>query len=351
MRPCGVFDKTYAKDIAIVRTWQHWTLLLSAIALLFVFPLVAHYYFINLLNNIFVTIIVVLGLQIVTGYAGQISFGQPAFMAVGAFCSAVLTIKFGFSFWLALPLSGIVAGFVGLIGGAPSLRIKGFYLAMATIAIFYVTMWVITHLKITGLAQGLSPPPPKIGNFVFDTDERMYYIILIATLILTFFARNLVRSRMGRVFMAIRDNDLAAEVMGVNLYYYKLLAFFISCFYAGIAGSLLGHWYMLVNAEQFTLLNGIFYIGMIIIGGLGSVPGVYFGVIFLRLLDELMLFSAPTLASMFPWLGMGSAASLSVMAFGLVLILFLIYEPRGVAHRWEIFKASYRLYPFRHSEE
>ena len=350
MRASGVFDKTYEKDIAIVRTWQHWMLLLGTIAFLFTIPLFASYYFINLLNNIFVTVIVVLGLQIVTGYAGQISFGQPAFMAVGAFCSAVLTLKFGFSFWLALPLSGIAAGIVGIIGGAPSLRIKGFYLAMATIAIFYVTMWMITHLKITGLSQGLSPLPPKIGSFVFDTDERMYYIIMIATLILTFFARNLVRSRMGRIFVAIRDNDLAAGAMGVNLYYYKLLAFFISCFYAGIAGSLLGHWYMLVNAEQFTLLHALFYIGMIIVGGLGSIPGVYFGVIFFKILDELMLFGSPILVSMFPWLGMGSSASLSLMAFGLVLILFLIYEPRGLSRRWEIFKASYRLYPFRYSE-
>jgi len=347
----GVFDKTYQKDIAIIRTCQHWMILIVTIAFLSTIPLFASYYFINLLNNIFVTVIVVLGLQIVTGYAGQISFGQPAFMAVGAFCSAVLTLKFGLSFWLALPLSGIAAGVVGIIGGAPSLRIKGFYLAMATIAIFYVTMWVITHLKITGLAQGLSPPPPKIGNFVFDTDERMYYIIMIATLILTFFARNLVRSRLGRIFVAIRDNDLAAEVMGINLYYYKLLAFFISCFYAGIAGSLLGHWYMLVNAEQFTLLYALTYIGMIIIGGLGSIPGVFFGVIFLKLLDELMLFSSPFLASMFPGLGMGSAASLSLMAFGLVLILFLIYEPRGLARRWEIFKTSYRLYPFKYGEQ
>ncbi len=351
MRAPGIFDKTYEKDIAIVRTWQHWTLLILGMAFLLMVPLFASYYVISLLNNIFITVIVVLGLQIVMGYAGQISFGQPAFMAVGAFCSAVLTLKYNLAFWWALPLSGVAAGIVGIIGGAPSLRIKGFYLAMATIAIFYVTMWVITHLKITGLAQGLSPPPPKIGNFVFDTDERMYYIILIVTAILTFFARNLARSRIGRIFVAIRDNDLAAEAMGVNLYYYKLLAFFISCFYAGIAGSLLGHWYMLVNAEQFTMLHSLVYVGMIIIGGLGSIPGVYFGVIFLRLLDELMLFSSPTLVNMFSWLGMGSAASLSLMAFGLVLILFLIYEPHGLARRWEIFKASYRLYPFKYGDQ
>ena len=146
MRPCGVFDMTYEKDIAIVRTWQHWTISLAAIGVLFLLPLFIPYYFMNLINYILITAIVVMGLQIVMGYCGQISFGQPAFMAVGAFTSSVLTISYSFSFWLALPISGIVAGIVGLIGGAPSLRIKGFYLAMSTIAIFYVSIWVITHM-------------------------------------------------------------------------------------------------------------------------------------------------------------------------------------------------------------
>ena len=347
MRPCGVFDKTYEKDIAIVRTWQHWTILLVAIAFLIVLPLFTPYYLMNLINFIFINVIVVLGLQIVMGYCGQISFGQPAFMAVGAYTSSILTLSYGFSFWLALPISGIIAGIVGLIGGAPSLRIKGFYLAMSTIAMFYVSIWVITHLDITGRNQGLTPPPPQLGSFSFNTDERMYYIIMIATLFMTFFARNLVRSRVGRAFVAIRDNDLAAEVMGVNLYYYKLLAFFISCFYAGIAGSLYAHWYMAITPEQFTLIHALTYIGAIIIGGMGSIPGVFFGVIFLQLLDELVLFGSPKLAQVFPWIGSAPAASLGVSAFGLVLILFLIYEPRGVAHFWEIFKASYRLYPFK----
>ena len=347
MRPCGVFDMTYEKDIAIVRTWQHWTILLGAVGVFFLLPLFVPRYFMNLANFILINAIVVMGLQIVMGYCGQISFGQPAFMAVGAFTSSVLTIHYGFSFWLALPISGIVAGVVGLIVGAPSLRIKGFYLAMSTIAIFYVSIWVITHMDITGRNQGLTPPPPQFGSFSFNTDDRMYYIIMPVTLLMTFFARNLVRSRIGRAFVAIRDNDLAAEVMGVNLYYYKMLAFFISCVYAGIAGSLYAHWYMAVTPEQFTLIHALMYIGAIIIGGMGHIPGVFMGVIFLQLLDELVLFGSPRLAQSFPWIGVAPAASLGISAFGLVLILFLIFEPRGLAHCWEEFKASYRLYPFR----
>jgi branched-chain amino acid transport system permease protein len=346
MRPCGVFDERYTQDMAIVRTKQHWAALIAALIVLYLFPLFGSYYIVSFLNTFFISVIVVLGLQIVSGYCGQISFGQPAFMAVGAYASAILTLKAGLSFWLALPLSGIIAGLFGIVGGAPSLRIKGFYLAVATIAIHFVTIWLIIHLKITGATQGLNPLPPEVFGFALDSDERIYYLILTVTLLMTFGARNMVRSKVGRAFVAIRDNDLAAEVMGMNLYHYKLLAFFVSCFYAGIAGSLSGHLLLVVHPEQYTLTHALWYVGMIIIGGMGSIPGVFFGVLFVRILDELVLFAAPILSSAFPWLGASPAAALGLSAFGLILIIFLIFEPRGLAHRWETFKASYRLYPF-----
>ena len=348
MRPCGIYDETYGKDIAIIRTWQHWSILIVFILFLYFLPFITSYHILNFAIHMLINIIIVLGLQIVMGYCGQISLGQPAFVAIGAYASAIMTTHYGISFWVALPIGGIAAGAVGIIGGAPSLRIKGFYLAMSTIAMLFVTLFVITHLKITGGVGGISPLPPEIGNFKFDTDERMYYLILFIAIILTYFARNLTRSRIGRAFVAVRDNDLAAEVMGINIYYYKLLAFFISCFYAGIAGVLQAHWYMAVSPEQFTLMHGLIYIGAIIIGGMGSIPGVFFGVIFLGILEEVVLFGAPKIASMFPWIGTAPAASLGVTTFGLVMIVFLIFEPRGLAHTWEMFKASYRMYPFKY---
>jgi len=332
--------------MAIVRTWQHWAVLLGALTVLYLFPVFGSYYLISFINLASISVIVVLGLQIVSGYCGQISFGQAAFMAVGAYTSSVLTTDLGMSFWLALPLSGIVAGMIGMIGGAPSLRIKGMYLAMATIAIHFVVIWLVLHLEITGSFKGIYPPAPSLGGFEFDTDEKMYYLIVTVMLIMTYAARNLVRTKVGRAFVAIRDNDLAGEVMGINLYYYKLLAFFISCFYAGIAGSLWAHLITVVNAEQFTLLHALEYVGMLIIGGMGSVPGVFFGVLFIKILNELVLFTSPVLAGAFPWLGASPAAALGLIAFGLAVSIFLIFEPRGLAHRWEIFKASYRLYPF-----
>ncbi len=346
-RPCGVIDTNYAKDIAIIRTWSHWTILVAAVVLLYLLPwLGISYYLIGLINSISITIIAVLGLQIVTGYCGQISLGQPAFMAVGAYTSAILTSQFDFSFWLALPLAGIVAGLVGIVGGAPSLRIKGFYLAMATLAIYFIIIWLIFHLKITGKSEGIYCPPPQIGDFALDSHKRMYFLIVTVMLIMTYAARNLVRSKIGRAFVAIRDNDLAAEIMGMNLYYYKLLAFFISCFYAGVAGSLLIHLLMAGHPEMFPMLDAIWYIGIIVIGGMGSIPGVFFGVIFIRILNELVLFGAPLLSQLFPWLGQAPASSIGNFAFAVVLGAFLIFEPRGMAHRWEIFKASYRIYPF-----
>jgi branched-chain amino acid transport system permease protein len=209
-----------------------------------------------------------------------------------------------------------------------------------------VVIWLVLHLEITGSFKGIYPLAPSLGGFEFDTDEKMYYLIVTVMLIMTYAARNLVRTKVGRAFVAIRDNDLAGEVMGINLYYYKLLAFLISCFYAGIAGSLWAHLITVVNAEQFTLLHALEYVGMLIIGGMGSVPGVFFGVLFIKILNELVLFTSPVLAGAFPWLGASPAAALGLIAFGLAVSIFLIFEPRGLAHRWEIFKASYRLYPF-----
>ena len=218
-------------------------------------------------------------------------------MAVGGYTSAILTQKFGFSFWVALPLAGIFTGFYGLIGGAPSMRIKGFYLAVATIAIHFVTMWLLLHLEITGKSMGITVDPPQLGGFEFDTDERMFYIIMPLLFVLTYAARNLVRTRVGRALVAVRDNDLAAQVMGVNIFYYKLLAFFISCFYAGIAGSLWAHLTLVCHPEQFTLLNALWFIGMLIVGG-GTILGVFFGVIFVRVLDELVLITSPYIADL-----------------------------------------------------
>ncbi|GAG16799.1 unnamed protein product, partial [marine sediment metagenome] len=185
-----------------------------------------------------------------------------------------------------------------------------------------------------------------IGGFVFKSEASQFYLIISIAVLATFFAKNLARTRVGRAFIAIRDNDLAAQVMGINLFYYKLLAFFIGCFLAGIAGSLLAHWIGFMNAEQFSLTESILYIGMIIIGGLGTTLGPILGVVFIRLLQQVLTVEVVPFLESTVALPAGFATGIAPMLFGLTIVLFLILEPRGLAHRWALFKSAYRLWPF-----
>ena len=299
-------------------------------------------------NLIGITIIAATGLNILTGYCGQLSIGHAGFMAVGAYTSAIITETFGLPFPVGLISAGIVAGLVGTFFGIPSLRVKGFYLAIATIAAQFIILWVIKQwTDVTGGHMGMSVSAPALGGLVLKTDSSQFYLIGGIAILSIFFAKNLARTRVGRAFVAIRDNDLAAEVMGINLFRYKLIAFFIGCFFAGIAGSLFAHWARFISDEFFPLTNSILYIGMIIIGGLGTTIGPIFGAIFIGLLNHsLTHYLVPTLETSFTALPSGFASGLAPMVFGLIIILFLILEPRGLAHRWQLFKDAYRLWPF-----
>jgi len=332
--------------MAIVRTKTQWAMLLALFVVLFTAPLYWGNYWLGVANLIGITIVAVTGLNILTGYCGQLSIGHAGFIAVGAYTSAVLTNRFELPFLVGLLAAGVTAGIIGLIFGIPSLRVKGFYLAISTIAAQFIIIWVISHWSgVTGGFNGISVPPASIGGITFVSQSSLFYLILLITVLVVFMAKNLARTRAGRAFIAIRDNDLAAEVMGINLFRYKLLAFFIGCFLAGIAGSLLAHWIGFMSVEHFTIMDSILYIGMIIIGGLGTTTGPIFGVIFIRLLQQGITFIAPVLESTFA-LPAGFTTGIGPMVFGLAIILFLILEPRGLAHRWQLFKASYRLWPF-----
>jgi branched-chain amino acid transport system permease protein len=344
--PCGTHNYTYDQDMAIMRTKTHWALLIALLVLLFTAPLYSSNYLLSVFNLIGITVIAAIGLNILLGYCGQLSIGHAGFIAVGAYTAAILTNVLGRSFLEGLIAAGFMAGFIGLIFGIPSLRVKGFYLAIATIAAQFIIIWVINHLEITGGFTGIAIPYASIGGFVFKSEASQFYLIMVIAVICTFFAKNLARTRIGRAFVAIRDNDLAAEVMGINLFYYKLLAFFIGCFFAGIAGSLLAHWIGFMNAEQFSIMESILYIGIIIIGGLGTALGPILGVIFIRLLQQGMMFVAPAIEAAIPALPSGFATGIAPMLFGVIICLFLILEPRGLAHRWMLFKAAYRLWPF-----
>ena len=345
--PCGTRNYTYAEDMAIMRTKTHWGLFVGFLILLFTAPLYFGNYWLGVFNLIGITLIAALGLNILVGYCGQLSIGHAGFIAVGAYTAAILTNRFELPFLVGLPAAGLAAGTIGLIFGLPSVRVKGFYLAITTIAAQFIIIWIINHWSLTGGFVGIKVPYASIGDFVFRSEVSQFYLIMVIAVICTFFAKNLARTKIGRAFIAIRDNDLAAEVMGINLLYYKLLAFFIGCFLAGIAGALLAHWVGFMNAEQFSLTESILYIGMIIIGGLGTTVGPIFGVVFIRILQQMLTIEVvPWLEGTFTMFPSGFATGVTPMMFGLVIILFLILEPRGLAHRWSLFKAAYRLWPF-----
>ena len=344
--PAGTRNFSYAQDMAIFRTKTHWIMLIGLLVVLCTAPLWWGNW-LSVANLIAITIIAATGLNILTGYCGQLSIGHAGFMAVGAYTSAILTERFGLPFPVGLLSAGVVTGLVGMVFGIPSLRVKGFYLAISTIAAQMIIIWVIKHwTDVTGGHMGMRVPAVSLGGLVLKSESSQFYLIGGIAILSIFFAKNLARTRVGRAFVAIRDNDLAAEVMGVNIFQYKLTAFFIGCFFAGIAGSLFAHWTRFISDEFFPLTDSILYIGMIIIGGLGTTTGPIFGAVFIGLLKHsLTHYLVPALEAG-STLPAGFASGVAPMVFGLMIVLFLILEPRGLAHRWQLFKAAYRLWPF-----
>jgi branched-chain amino acid transport system permease protein len=353
-RPAGVIDVRYGQDIAIIRTIPQWISLgLFALFLILVPQLFPSRYLLNVINIILIMTISIHGLNLLTGYAGQISVGHAAFMGVGAYACASLMTFAKLNFLVALPLAGVIAGLVGILFGLPSLRLKGFYLAMATIAAQFILTAFFFHFKpgIFGGSTGMSLQPIQLFGVLFDTQEKLYYLILPATGLMTFFAYNIARSRVGRAFVAIRDNDLSAEIMGISLFGYKLRAFFVGCFFAGISGSLYIVFMRTIRPDQFSLMDSIWMLGILIIGGLGSILGGILGTIFVKCLDEMVLVITPFLGTVLPdEYASRLSASLGLVVFGLVVVLFLILEPRGLAHQWTVLKSRFRNWPFTFGE-
>jgi branched-chain amino acid transport system permease protein len=349
--PGGVFSTRYESDLAILRTKTHWLLLGLGLALLFALSLIANDYWLSWLTRLGITIVAVLGLHILSGLCGQISIGHAAFMGVGAYTVAILTARVGLNSWLCLPICGLSAGLVGLVFGLPCFRLKGFYLAISTLAASYIVIWCIQYFSsVTGGFMGLPLNALKLGSIDLSSRAAIYCVTMAIMILATLFAKNIQRTATGRAFVAIRDNELAAEVSGIPVFRYKMLAFFIGCIFAGVAGWLWAYSQLRVNPDQFRLYDSMWYVGMLIIGGWGSTAGVFFGAVFLRLLDVIVDHVGPPLAEAFPSLAMQINVSLGLILLGLVIVLFIVLEPRGLYSRWEKFKAYYRLHPYAHWE-
>jgi branched-chain amino acid transport system permease protein len=350
LRPAGDFDRSYQQDMGIIRRPWQWVLLLVAILIAYTAPLWGSAYVVSTLNRIAYTIIAVQGLNILTGYTGQISLGQAAFMLVGGYVSALTTIHLNLPFPLALLAAGFGAGLVGLVFGLPSLRVKGFYLAMATLAAQFIIPWMTRYTfpdLLGGTTGRINVPVPVIFGITFSEVNQYLFISLTVLLITTLLMLNISRTKLGRAFVSIRDNDLAAELLGVNPFGYKLRAFFLASFLAGVAGALKAHSQRGVGTEfGYGLQESIILLGMLVIGGLGTNLGPFLGVTMVILLEDMAGLAGGTMAGLFPDQAARFLTSFRPIFFGLVLMLFLIFEPRGLAHRWQLFKASWRLRPF-----
>jgi branched-chain amino acid transport system permease protein len=311
-----------------------------------VFPFFANRYYLTLANQVAIATIGAIGLNILVGFTGQISLGQGGFMAVGAYSAGILTARMGMPWYLSTLIACLVTAFMGAIFGIPSLRLKGLYLAIATLAAQEIILWVVTHWDaVTGGVDALVVPAPTMFGMSVNDDFRFYWIAWGLAGLTALFTVNLFRTHYGRAFIAIRDQDIAAEVMGIDIFRYKLLSFAISSFFVGLAGALIAHYRSIVTWERFTIDVSVTYLAMIIIGGLGSVSGSFFGATFMTLLPAILGNLGRMLKSTFPFID-AIIPFIQQAAFGLVIILFLIFEPEGLHKIWQDIKDYFRLWPF-----
>ncbi|MBI3516731.1 MAG: branched-chain amino acid ABC transporter permease [Proteobacteria bacterium] len=350
-RESGVFKTTYGADMALFPLpVARWTVLAMAAVFIVLVPLTVGEYYVSIINLILIAVVGALGLNILVGYTGQISIGHGAFMSVGAYTAANLITRLDAPFWLALPAGGAMAALVGALVGIPSLRIKGLYLAIATLAAQLIIEWTINHVPWIsgGIQASIEVPRPTFFGVQLRSQVQLYLFLMAFVVIAIVATMNLMRSRIGRAFIAIRDQDIAAEIIGIDIFRYKLWAFAISSFYAGVTGVLYTYYLGIANYEQFQIGVSIDYLAMIIIGGLGSVLGSIFGAIFVTLLPIAtrwilegvggFFFSQADLLNIIP--------NLRLILFGGLIIVFLALEPEGLARLWRNIVSYFRVWPF-----
>jgi len=350
-RESGVFKTSYVSDMAVFPLpIARWTVVALAALFAVIVPLALTEYYLSILNLILIAVVGAVGLNILVGYTGQISIGHGALMSVGAYTAANLIVRLHAPFWLALPAGGAMAALIGVLIGTPSLRIKGLYLAIATLAGQLIIEWTINHVPwISGGVQAsIEVPRPTLFGTPLKAQSQLYLFLLFFAALAIVGAINLMRSRIGRAFIAIRDQDIAAEIIGIDIFRYKLLAFAISSFYAGVTGVLYTYYLGIANYEQFQIGVSIDYLAMIIIGGLGSILGSILGAIFVTLLPIAtrwllegagsLIFSQADLANIIP--------NLRLVLFGGLIILFLALEPEGLNRLWRNILAYFRVWPF-----
>ena len=349
-RETGQYKTTYAADRAIFPIRQDRIAMALLLGVAFVaIPLLANEYWLrSVLTPVLVFSLAAIGLNILTGYTGQLSLGTAAFMAVGAFAAYNLEVRVPeVPFLVSFVVAGLAAAGVGILFGLPSLRIKGFYLAVATLAAQFFIEWLFTHVGwFTNYSTSgvITAPPMTLLGYSFESAESRYLLTLCIVVGMALMAKNMVRSELGRAWMAVRDMDVAAEAIGINLMTTKLTAFAVSSFYCGVAGALWAYVYLgTVEPQAFDVLRSFEILFMVIIGGLGSILGSFLGAAFIVLLPIFIANASGVFGSA---LSAETIAHLEFVIFGGLIILFLVVEPLGLARLWQIVKEKLRLWPF-----
>ena len=327
--------------------WKSTLFLYLALAVfLLAAPGVLDEYWIYVITMMGINAIVALGLNLLTGCAGQISLGHAAFMAIGAYSSTIITQHIALPFPLTMIASGLLAAMIGLIVGVPALRLAGLYLAIATMGLAFIIEKVILLLDpITGGVDGIEVEPLTFGPLVLDGPLEIYYLAMVTTVVMVLIARNILRSPMGRALVALRDSEVAAETLGIHLAKYKIAAFGVSAFYAGVAGSLFAHTMKFIGLDNFTLAESIGFIVMILVGGLGTIHGAIFGGIFITLLPEVIRLGHVLIPGL-----QQTKAGVQSLIYGIIIVVFILFEPEGLYGRWFKLKYFFEIFPLYKKE-
>jgi branched-chain amino acid transport system permease protein len=341
--------ETYKKDSAIIRSKGQAVCFGGLLAGLLGLPFFAGDHIVNFVTLTAITLIAVHGVNIVLGYCGDITVAQAAFVGIGAYSYSIFA-ELGIPWPAAMMGAVLLTGLCGLIFGLPALRVKGFYLLMVTLGAQFIIPWIFAHWKSVtgGLVYGKAVPVASMFGFALNSDFSKYFVIVGVTVLMTALNSSICRSKLGRAFVAIRDNDLAAEAMGINVFGYKLIAFFLSAIFAGVAGCM---WALSVShlfPDHFYLMDSVWYVAMLIVGGMGSITGAILGTVFLSILSELCVVYGPQFGMLLPFkFGAAAGASLGSLVFAFVIALFLIFQPRGLKHKWDEVRKYFELYPFK----
>ena len=345
--------RDYYEDIRLLKSAPQVFWLLLLLAALTALPFLASSYLLYTVNLMAINVIVALGLNLLVGYTGQISLGHAGFFAIGAYGTLALMTKLGLPLLMALPLAGLIAAGFGFLLGLPALRLEGPYLAIATLGFGLTVTQILGRVEFLGGHMGLTAPPLEILGRAITSDAGRYALIMPVCLALTWALRNLSKTRVGRAFVAIRDSDIAAQCSGINLTYYKTLAFAVSAFYAGIGGGLMAFVLGFINPHTFNIMVSILFLAMVVVGGLGSILGSVLGAILITFL-QIQLASIANLAVLGPFLLDISARfftesglpNVQYVVFGLILVLIVIFEPLGLYGIWMRGKVYWKTWPF-----